>query len=267
MSSRQSPELIALAARLYEELKSGNKVAQRLDIAPTTLYRMLRESGVDLPGRFSAEVQGRKKKLHGQLARNAANDYASGMPVAALCKKYGCKIWAIRTAARDLGVTLRSQGGRYRDFSQSDKTQAATLYKEGWSQAQIAAKFRSSQITIGRMLRDAGVKTRRRSATGSSHGSWKGGRVKLGGYIGAWLSPADPLFVMADQQSYVMEHRLVMARHLGRPLLASETVHHINGDTTDNRVSNLQLRAGRHGKGVVMKCAKCGSHKFEYHKI
>lgn len=73
---------------------------------------------------------------------------------------------------------------------------------------------------------------------GSKNGNWKGGRKKNNeGYILIYT----PTHLYHDKQNYVYEHRLVMEKHLGKTLLPTEVVHHINGIVDDNRIENLML--------------------------
>ena len=53
----------------------------------------------------------------------------------------------------------------------------------------------------------------------------------------------------ANKRGLILEHRLVMSEHIGRPLRAGETVHHRNGDRLDNRIENLELWKSSHPPG------------------
>lgn len=60
---------------------------------------------------------------------------------------------------------------------------------------------------------------------------------------------------LSDGAAYIAEHRLVVARTLGRALNEDENVHHKNGDRLDNRAENLELwsRSQPYGQRVTDK--------------
>jgi len=75
----------------------------------------------------------------------------------------------------------------------------------------------------------------------NNHPRWNKGIMTKRGYVFVHMSKDDPLFSMSNSSSCVLEHRLVVARRIGRPLRKGEIIHHINGIKSDNRDSNLLL--------------------------
>jgi hypothetical protein len=62
------------------------------------------------------------------------------------------------------------------------------------------------------------------------------------------IVPVDLLPLTRGERN-VLQHRLVMAVLLGRPLEPAEVVHHLNGDRLDNRPANLELWSVDQPKG------------------
>lgn len=73
---------------------------------------------------------------------------------------------------------------------------------------------------------------------------WKGGKkTRKDGYVLVVAPPDHPYPSDSSHGSikYILEHRLVMEKHLGRYLLPTEVVHHIDENPSNNSIDNLQL--------------------------
>ena len=85
------------------------------------------------------------------------------------------------------------------------------------------------------------------SKSGPLNPGWTGGRlINAKGYCHMCLQKDSPYYAMTDgRRGRVLEHRIIMAEHIGRCLDTSEVVHHINGIRNDNRIENLELISGK----------------------
>jgi len=94
----------------------------------------------------------------------------------------------------------------------------------------------STAYKKGRISQYKGKK--RPEMAGDKHPNWKGGRQKTSdGYI----SVKQPNHPFVTYRGNILEHRLIMEKHLGRFLKPYEVVHHVNHIRADNRIENLKL--------------------------
>lgn len=196
--------------------------------------------------------------------------YEAGESYASIARSLGVSRAAVAKAVKRNGGVARGRGPYSFPWMKERAKIVRERYEAGERLADIAADLGVSFSTVNSDLVASGGKTRsqlgeKRNMRGAANPSWKGGsHVTATGYRMVWVDADDPLALMRGYKNFVLEHRLVMARALGRALLPTESVHHVNGDRLDNRIENLQLRTTvGHGQGVHHRCRDCGSQNVE----
>lgn len=104
---------------------------------------------------------------------------------------------------------------------------------------EIAAHFGVSVSTLTRVMRALRYKSvKGRGSKGAKNYFWRGGRnLDADGYVRVKCRDHP----QSTQIGYVLEHRLVMEKLLGRYLETHEVVHHKDGNKQNNHPSNLQV--------------------------
>jgi HNH endonuclease len=206
-----------------------------------------------------------KNKFTDEQMEEITSRYLSGTRSGFLAEEYQCSKITINNIAKKLGheeYVKKNKGGNRGINTDHLIPDVIKLHATGISQQKIADAVGISQAVVSRIFRQNNLKANNpaKNQYGEKNNQWKGGRTLDGnGYI----QIKDFTFPeMLNKQGYVAEHRIVMAKYFNRPLTKDETVHHIDGDKTNNKLGNLQFRIGKHGKGSCYKCAECGSVKL-----
>jgi uncharacterized protein (DUF433 family) len=239
-------------ATLYKQGVRAAEIARQLGLYPATVSHFLHKSGL-------RSGDGRKT-FSDEKRQEIIERYQSGELVTSIAEDHGVARSRISQIAREAGIPLHKP---HHTWTDEEVNEIVHRWQAGESTHQIAPDFACHNGTIVNVLRRAGVYVFQRTNAGEKHGLWKGGRIKnQGGYILVRLPPDHPMVGMCVTTGYVLEHRLVMAEKLGRPLSSRESVHHINGDREDNHPDNLELRRRFHGQGSSYICLDCGSHNI-----
>jgi hypothetical protein len=231
---KPTPENTAEVERLWREGSGVQKIARTVGTKNSTISRVLSERGIE------ARFGGQNRRFKDTQVEMLAAEYRAGVSLNELAGRYGGSATVVRNALRRHGVQLRDKGS-YQYWTPERVTWLREQYEAGQTKADIAREMGFSQRAIGERLRQLGIMPRGPVLKGRAHHSWTGGKFIHGGYVRIKVPDDDPMAVMRNASGYALEHRLVMARKMGRPLLPDERPHHKNLIRTDNDPDNLEL--------------------------
>jgi transposase len=235
------------AINLYRGGMSSSESARRAGCSASFVRRALVQAGV------TAHCPNLSDSERDRIIRL----YKPGIPIKDIGKKVNRAETTVYEVLVKAGVYSRSViagtvrkplPGRKIVFTASQKNKVRSLYLSGRSVKEIANHFGCGGSVIRDRLKELSIPLR--------PARWKGGRTRMAGYV--LVNAKHSKSLSSRSGLYVLEHRLVMEKHLGRKLLSTEIVHHKNGIKDDNRLKNLEIviREKHYGRIQCPHCRK-----------
>lgn len=157
------------------------------------------------------------------------------MRIREIAEVLGCSAAAVCMRMKESGMKARKP----QDYPFTEKQKIAWR-ENGYNLA------KSEGAKLARVRNGKANKGRRKRSDYDFGGHEK---TRDDGYIKVYC-PDHPY---ASSDGYVMKHRLVMEKHIGRFILPEEAVHHINRVRNDNRIENLALMTKREHAALHLK--------------
>jgi hypothetical protein len=166
------------------------------------------------------------------LYKKYIEEKLSALSIAKIC---GVSNHPIYDHLRKFGIEIRSPGfyQQGRTWPQSKKEYLSRLFKGRISPMKGKRQSEKWRQVISQRMH--GERHPQYGKTASQAVGWKGGTPKAHGYSLQYQN------CMNGTTQYRAEHRIIAEAILRRPMKKDEVVHHINGNRSDNRHSNLLI--------------------------
>lgn len=129
------------------------------------------------------------------------------------------------------------------------------LYKDGMSLRRIAAIHKLSHEWVRQILINHKIYEKYDYKQRQFERYIGETKTDKQGYIHVFIGIGEP---GATRVGWILEHRLVMAKHLGRPLQFWEIIHHKDRDKANNIIPNLEITTS----AEHATCLKCPYYEF-----
>jgi hypothetical protein len=233
MNHKITPEIDRMIADHYLQHRNAPLLSCETGISKSAIYSSLRRQGIQ------RERQGARPDM--EKERRIVELFQELKSTRLVSDRMGIPLNRIHYALKKAQIETPRIGRRHNPYAACDVNAEKVLKmcEDGCSLSEIGEAVGTKGEEVKKFLRRHGINKEFPKATyGERHYAWKGRLIDKNGYVMIHCKGHPNA---RKHTHYIFEHRLVMEDSLGRFLLPTEVVHHINGVKNDNRIENLQL--------------------------